>query len=171
MSLDVRRESLSSRAALRLIASLNDEIQARYANPLDSHYFALGEEEVLPGRGAFVVARFGLSAVGCGAARLIDSEAAELKRMFVVPVFRRQGVATAILWFLENEAMILGAARVVLETVTTPPDAVTLYRRSGYREIPKFGPYRNSQISLCMGKTLTTNGPTTEPGCLRGLGT
>ncbi len=166
--LDVRRDSLSSRAAVRLINMLNDEIQARYANPLDSQYFALGEEELLPGRGSFVVARFGLSAVGCGAARLIDSEVAELKRMFVLPGFRRRGVAAAILRYLENEALKLGAARVVLETVTTPPDAVSLYRRSGYAEIPKFGRYVNSEISFCMGKTLTANGATTESGCPRG---
>jgi putative acetyltransferase len=86
--------------------------------------------------------------------RLIDDDTAELKRMFVVPEFRRQGVAGAVLRFLESEALDLGASRVVLETVTTPPDAVALYQAAGYEEIPRFGPYVDSPISYCMGKSL-----------------
>ena len=94
-------------------------------------------------------------AVGCGAVRLIDEDTAELKRMYVVPERRRQGVAGALLRFLEDEALGLGARRVVLETVTHPPDAVALYRVAGYEEIPRFGPYVDSEISYCMAKSVT----------------
>lgn len=74
--------------------------------------------------------------------------------MFVVPEFRRQGAAKVLLRFLESEAAALGARMVVLETVVTPPDAAALYRAAGYSEIPRFGPYVDSEISYCMGKRL-----------------
>ena len=50
--------------------------------------------------------------------------------------------------------MVLGASRVVLETVTTSPDAAALYRGAGYEPIPRFGPYVDSAISYCMAKSL-----------------
>ena len=40
----------------------------------------------------------------------------------------------------------------MLETGVRSPDALALYRRAGYREIEKFGPYVESTISVCMGK-------------------
>ena len=93
-------------------------------------------------------------AVGCGAVRLIAVETAEIKRMYIVPDCRRQGMAGAILRFLEDHARALGATRVVLETVFDPPTAVALYRANGYEKISKFGPYTESEISLCMGKII-----------------
>jgi ribosomal protein S18 acetylase RimI-like enzyme len=93
-------------------------------------------------------------AVGCGAVRLLDDETAELKRMYVAPGCRRQGMAGAILRSLEDHARALGATRIVLETVIDPPAAVALYRAAGYGEIPKFGPYVDSEISFCMAKVL-----------------
>ena len=41
MQLEVRMASLASPAAVRLIAELNEEIQARYSEPLESFYFSL----------------------------------------------------------------------------------------------------------------------------------
>jgi GNAT superfamily N-acetyltransferase len=152
MQVDVRRGRLTSPAATRLVAELNEEIQTRYLEPLDGFYLSLENDEVELGRGAFALAWVEERAVGCGAVRLIDNDTAELKRMFVVPEFRRQGIAGAVLRFLEREARGLGASRVVLETVTTPPDAVALYRGAGYEQIPRFGPYVDLEISYCMGK-------------------
>jgi GNAT superfamily N-acetyltransferase len=158
MQADVRTASLASPAAAALIAALDEEIQARYRRPLDAFYFSLGDDEVGPGRGAFALAWVGGRAVGCGAVRLIDDDIAELKRMYVLPESRRQGVAAAVLRFLEREAVDLGASRMVLETVTTPPDAIAVYRHAGYQHIPRFGPYVDSEISYCMAKSLV------EPG-------
>ena len=154
MQVDVLRGNLASPAATKLIAALNEEIQARYPKPLDAFYFSLDTHEVGPGSGAFALAWVEERAVGCGAVRLIDDDLAELKRMYVVPDSRGQRVAAAVMRFLESEALVLGASRVVLETVTTPPDAVALYRGAGYEPIPRFGPYVDSAISYCMAKSL-----------------
>jgi N-acetylglutamate synthase-like GNAT family acetyltransferase len=111
----------------------------------------------VPGHGALVVAWADKRAIGCGAVRLIDTGTAELKRMYIVPEHRKKGLAGAILRVFEDRARALGATRVVLETVTDPPAAVALYRAAGYDEIPKLGPYVDSEISFCHGQELLTS--------------
>ncbi len=153
MPTQIRRERLSSPAAIGLITALNTELRGRYPNPVDCH-FDLTAEEVVPGRGAFVVASEGGVDVGCGAVRLIAEGLAELKRLYVTPACRQRGIASAVLAFLESEARSLGASRIVLETGIHSPDGLALYRHAGYGEIEKFGPYADSLVSICMGKDL-----------------
>ena len=150
---DLRLGDLDQQSVVQLLYALDEEIQARYDETVEDFVLNLDPEEVAPGHGAFVVAWADEKAVGCGAVRLIDAGTAEVKRMYIVPDYRRQGLAGAILRFLEDRARALGATRVVLETVINPPAAVALYRAAGYEEIPKFGPYVESEISLCMGKS------------------
>jgi len=154
MRLDVRLGDLDHDDAVQLIDALDAEIAARYDEPVASYVLALGPDEVAPGHGALALARLGDEVVGCGAVRLIDEDTAEVKRMFVVPEFRGRNAAREILGFLEAQARAMGASRVVLETVTDPPAAVALYRSAGYEEIPRFGPYAESDVSFCMGKFL-----------------
>jgi GNAT superfamily N-acetyltransferase len=152
MRADIRLGDPNHQAVVRLLYALDEEIRARYDEPIEDFVLRLDPEEVAPGHGAFVVAWAHEKAVGCGAVRLIDNETAELKHMYIVPDYRRQGIAGAILRTLEDHARALGATRVVLETVIDPPAAVALYRAAGYEQIPKFGPYVVSEISFCMGK-------------------
>lgn len=42
----------------------------------------------------------------------------------------------------------------MLETGTEQPEAVALYASEGYRPITKFGVYRESPQSICLGKPL-----------------
>lgn len=154
MQTDLRLADLDHQAAVELLSALDQEIRARYDEPVEGFVLGLDPEEVAPGHGAFVVAWVDDNAVGCGAVRLIDIETAELKRMYIVPQYRRQGLAGAVLRSLEDHARTLGATRVVLETVINPPAAVAFYRAAGWKEIPKFGPYVESEISFCMGKIL-----------------
>jgi GNAT superfamily N-acetyltransferase len=74
--------------------------------------------------------------------------------MYVVPTARSGGVARRVLEHLEIEARRLGVARLVLETGTRNPDALALYHRAGYVEIPLFGEYMGSPLSVCMAKDL-----------------
>lgn len=154
MHVELELVDLEHAAAVRLIAELDEEIRARYDEPIEDLYLSLDPDEMTPGRGVFALESTGREAVGCGGVRLLDVHTVELKRMYVRPEYRRRGVAAAMLEFLETHARALGASRVVLETVTGPPAATALYRAAGYGEIPKFGPYVESEISFCMGKAL-----------------
>jgi GNAT superfamily N-acetyltransferase len=154
MRADLRLSAIDDQAVVQLFHALDKEIRSRYDQPVEGFVLNLNPDEVASAHGAIVVAWEDEKAVGCGAVRLLDSETAELKRMYIVPEYRRKGIAGAILRFLENHAHGLGADRIVLETVIDPPAAVALYRAAGYREIPNFGPYVESDISFCLGKVL-----------------
>jgi GNAT superfamily N-acetyltransferase len=156
--LTLRPEPLDSAAARTLILALNAELGGRYPEAGANH-FRLDPEEVGPGRGAFLVAYAGGEPVGCGAVRRLDAETAEIKRMFVVPGLRGQGIAGRVLSGLEDEARALGVRRLVLETGVRQPEAIALYRRFGFADIPAFGEYIGSELSVCLGKALATSPP------------
>ena len=153
MSVVIRRAPLDALAARALIADLNAELLARYPEEGATH-FRLDADEVAPGRGVFVVAWRGEAAIGCGAVRRLETALAEIKRMYVVPAARGTGVGGKILATLEDEARALAVRRLVLETGERQPEALALYRRAGFVEIPRFGAYVDSPLSLCMAKAL-----------------
>jgi putative acetyltransferase len=151
---DIRRSTLTSPDAVRLISALNAELTAAFPEPGATH-FSLSSEQVGPGHGAFVVAYLDNIAVGCGALRRLDEATAELKRMYVDPSVRGRGVGRAVLEALEGEARLLRVKKVVLETGTRLAPAIKLYSAMGYSRIPHFGEYLASpETSLCFGKSL-----------------
>jgi putative acetyltransferase len=93
--------------------------------------------------------------VGCGALRRLDPVTAEVKRMYVAPASRGSGVATAILRALESAALDRGWTTIRLETGPAQPDAMRFYEREGYHEIPLYGVYIGSDVSVCYERVLT----------------
>ncbi|MCX4731552.1 GNAT family N-acetyltransferase [Streptomyces sp. NBC_01363] len=79
---------------------------------------------------------------------------AELKRMFVIPEGRGNGLARRILAALEADARAAGRVRMVLETGDKQPEAIALYASSGYAPCEKFGHYRMYESSRCFAKPL-----------------
>ena len=92
--------------------------------------------------------------IGCGAIKVFDDERMEVKRMYVVPDHRSQGIAGRILKALELWAMELGYKRCVLETGINQPEALALYHKSGFSRIANYGQYVNVQSSFCFEKLL-----------------
>ena len=91
-------------------------------------------------------------AVGCGAFREYTANVAEIKRMFVRPEWRERGIAGKILTELETWAKELNFSECVLETGLKQPEAVRLYKKSGYEIIPNYGQYVGVENSVCMKK-------------------
>jgi putative acetyltransferase len=155
---EIRKCTLASPEAVRLIAALNTELRATYPEPGSTH-FSLSGEQVTDGQGAFLVAYLDEVAVGCGAVRRLDESTAELKRMYVDPQVRGQGVGRALVESLEREALALGVTRVVLETGARLAPAIRMYEGLGYVRIPLFGEYLSSpETSVCFGKSLAFGG-------------
>src|SRR5436853_6385745 len=96
LSVEIRREELSSPAAQELIHALNAELEARYPEE-GANFFRLDAEEVAEDRGAFLVAYLDGGPVGCGAVRRINANVAEIKRMYVTPSARNRRVGRRIL--------------------------------------------------------------------------
>lgn len=91
---------------------------------------------------------------GCGAIKEYARDLAEIKRMFVHPAFRKQGIASAVLKELEVWAKDLGFTDCVLETGIKQPEAISLYKKCGYSIIPNYGQYENIASSVCMKKNI-----------------
>jgi putative acetyltransferase len=155
MTPTLKQESLHQPQVLALIRALNAELDERYPEEGANH-FRLDPDEVAPGRGAFLMAYAGDEGIGCGAVRLNEPGVAEIKRMYVVPSWRGRGVAGALLAELEAHARALGAKQLVLETGARQPESIAVYRRAGFVEIPRFGDYVDSPLSVCMGKQIAS---------------
>ena len=101
-----------------------------------------------------VVAYLANEAVGCGAIKPINKGEMEIKRMYVHVAHRKEGIASAVLNDLEVWAKELRADKCILETGLKQHDAIRLYRKSGYTQIPNYGPYVRMENSLCFAKPI-----------------
>jgi GNAT superfamily N-acetyltransferase len=157
-SVTVARADIRSPAAQRLIGALNAELSGIYPEPGATH-FRVDVDEVGEGRGTFVIASKGDTAIACGALRRIDEGVGEVKRMYVVPDERGRGVSRLVLQALEAEARRLGLSRLLLETGVRQSAAIALYERSGFERIRAYGEYVLSPAtSVCMAKDLAPAG-------------
>lgn len=152
-SLELRREDLASKVARRLIEALDSELTEQYPEP-DATHFDLAANEVTGTSGTFLVAYLDGKPVACGALRVIEAGIGEIKRMYVAPALRGNGIAHAVLAALEAQARKLGMRRLVLETGKRQLAALALYRNGGFVTIPCFGEYLRSPLSVCMAKDL-----------------
>ena len=147
---DIRIEPVSSLVAGKLIAALDADLQRREP---DQPLYGIDVTTFETDGGVFAVGYIGGEAAVCGAIQPCG-DAAEIKRMFVVPGFRGQGVGREMLRFLEQEAVRRGYRKGVLETGTGQPEAISLYRSQGWRPTPPFGPYVSNPTSTCFEKRL-----------------
>ncbi len=153
-------ESPDQPDVVALIAEL-DAYQDSLYPPESRHALDLGvlvQPHVL-----FAVARdAGGQAVGC-AAVVLEAGAGELKRMFVSPVARGEGVAQRLLDRLEAEAALRGCRVLRLETGPYQPEALGLYARCGFERRGPFGGYADDPLSVFMEKRLSLTAPAADP--------
>jgi GNAT superfamily N-acetyltransferase len=135
---------------LLLREELAAELRLRYGGDLEP-----GVKPSADDIEAFVIARDDDGrALGCGALRSLGEPVVEIKRMYVRPEARGRGVGSLLLEALESEAVARGFKVVRLETGPLQPEALGLYTRSGYREIPCFGAYSGGPASRCFERRL-----------------
>lgn len=140
----------SSAQAQELLASLSLTLQRITGSDGKASFHV---QDVQGERACFAIARAeDGTPLGCGAIRPLEPGVAELKRMFAVPGTR--GVGSAVLAFLELQALAFGYAQLWLETRRVNERAVAFYERHGYRPIPNFGRYVGRPDAICLGKTL-----------------
>ena len=104
-----------------------------------------------------VVAYDGDKPVGCGAIKEQTADAMEVKRMFTLPDYRGKGIATLLLQELERWAAEMKYGKCLLETGKRQPEAIALYQKNGYQQIPNYGQYAGVENSVCFEKKLATD--------------
>jgi putative acetyltransferase len=136
VTVTIAAEPLDAPGVGRLLADLDDYLNGLYRP--EENFLDLPADDVVAGRGTFLVARLDGAVVGCGAIRQLDDSTAEVKRMFVDPVARGRGIGRRILEELEAWALAAGSTRLVLEAGDRQEEAIRLYRRFGFRPMPCF---------------------------------
>lgn len=91
------------------------------------------------------------AAVGCGAIKEYQPGIMEIKRMFVQPHKRGNGIGQKILNELLIWAKELNYDKCVLETGNKMPEAINLYKKCNFKIIPNYGQYAGITASICFG--------------------
>jgi GNAT superfamily N-acetyltransferase len=139
MEHELRAVTADDPAVDALVTALRDEVDARRAHADES----AGElrrpvAEAVKGDGLILVAYAGREPVGIAALRALDSSTGEIKRMYVDPAHRGDGVGRLLLAELERRARERGFDAVRLDTHDRLSEANGLYRAMGYRRIDDY---------------------------------
>jgi GNAT superfamily N-acetyltransferase len=148
----ITQERPDTPEASALVEELEAHLATRYA--IQSRH-GLSVERLVRENVAFFVARHDSVPAGCGGVQLFGREYAEVKRMFVRPQFRGLGLGRLILDRLTSHAREHGMPLLRLETGIHQIEAIALYERCGFRQIPAFGKYWDDPVSRCYEKSLT----------------
>lgn len=89
-------------------------------------------------KGALLLAYKGEIAIACAGIRELDSETAELKRMYVQPEFRGYHIGQKLLELSVEIAKELNYIKIRLDTLPSMTQAQKLYRAFGFFEIPSY---------------------------------
>ncbi|NYE58926.1 ribosomal protein S18 acetylase RimI-like enzyme [Duganella sp. 1224] len=133
-----------------LMAELSTALEAITG---DSGRTSFDVDDVRGPMACFVVARSASgAALGCGAFRPLQPGVAEIKRMYAR--HGTQGVGSAVLRYLEDEALALGYQAIWLETRLVNRRAVDFYEARGYQRIANYGKYIGNPLAVCFEKQL-----------------
>jgi len=150
---------LASECAIEPVAPRDQEVQA-LLEALDAE-LAIGgytsdetfgySAEQLEHSGVHLVgARVAGSLVGIAGIEVQHAGLGELKRFFVKPQQRGAGIADALIAALLAHAAASQVRLVRLETGDKQHAAQAFYRRHGFAQVPRFGPYVSSETSVCL---------------------
>lgn len=150
-TLTIRPEPPDQPDVMAMIAAIDALMASLY--PAESNHLldiaALRDPAV-----TFLVVRDGAAAVGCGALLRDPRGWGEVKRMYVDPARRGQGIGRRVLAELEAVALSVRLPMLRLETGIHNADALALYRNAGFEDCAAFGDYAPDSLSVFMEKRL-----------------
>lgn len=95
-------------------------------------------KDMIPPRGAFLIVMSDGLPIGCVGLKGTDKGYGEVKRLWVAPSARGFGLAKQIMAETESKARELGMTLLRLDTNRALPEAIKMYRTSGWTEIERF---------------------------------
>lgn len=99
--------------------------------------------KVLPPMGRLLLASVDGASAGCVSLQQLAGDTGEVKRLYVRPAFRGQGVGGELLRHLIRNARDIGYRRLVLDSGGFQQAAHALYRRAGFVDIE---PYEGNEL-------------------------
>ncbi|TMV74752.1 GNAT family N-acetyltransferase, partial [Thioclava sp. BHET1] len=128
-----------SEAARYCLGEYYAELGSRFAQGFDVNLSRDPEAgAMIRPRGSFLGALSDGLPLGCVGLKGAGDGTAEIKRLWVAPSTRGLGLSRRLVTAAEEAARDLGITLLRLDTNSALPEAVALYRRSGWVEIPRF---------------------------------
>jgi GNAT superfamily N-acetyltransferase len=141
MQIEFRTARIDEGDGLAMVTAMAEEMRVLY-DGLDINSAAMpqaGPAQLGPPQGTFLVGYGAAGSPLCGGGiKRLSAGACEIKRMFVVPTARRQGVARRLLATLEDAARGLGYTVARLDTGPRQHSARRMYEEAGYLPIGNF---------------------------------
>jgi GNAT superfamily N-acetyltransferase len=144
----------SSEPALDILFRYNVDIVGRFygreASDEEVRQVMVDEpsDDLVGDSGLFVVAYLGSTLVGCGGARFVSDDIAELTRVFVDARARGNGVGASVVEFVEGSVRQSRRTTLRLDTRADLVEARGLYSKLGYREVPAFNAEPYAEVWL-----------------------
>jgi DNA-binding MarR family transcriptional regulator len=128
-----------SEPARACLQAYYDELARRFASGFDVKRSRDPDAaDMIRPRGTFLLAWSDGLPMGCAALKGSGGELAEVKRLWVAPSARGLGLARRLMNAVEDAARDLGIRVLRLDTNSALPEALELYRKTGWAEIPRF---------------------------------
>ncbi len=96
-----------------------------------------------PPQGALLLAMVDEKAAGCVAVRKFETNICEMKRLYIRPHYRGQGIGRMLTEKIIDEAIKLGYLTMLLDTMNNLKEAMALYQSLGFR---KRDPYYHNPL-------------------------
>lgn len=137
----IRPASPTSPEAIACMQAYFAELSLRFGQHFDPRPVESDAAAMTPPRGVFLIA--GAAApLGCVGLRTgaegLEPSMGEVKRLWVSPAARGQGLARRLMAAVEAEARALGLHLLRLDTSRHLPEAQALYLRHGWAEIAAY---------------------------------
>ena len=139
MTIEITEVAADSEEAVELIAELDEHLMAHPYPPQSRHAYSV--DKLLREGVVFFLTRYEGQLAGCGGIKLFGSDYGEVKRMFVRPQFRGNGLGKAMLDRLAEYARSNQTSVLRLETGIYEVEAIGLYERYGFQRRGPFGEY------------------------------
>ena len=156
-TISIRKELPTTETASHLIRELDAFLSPLYPEE-SQHGYSI--EKLLEQKVEFFVLYHDERPAGCVGIQFFADPAepsgiyGELKRMYVRDEFRGLGLGRRLLQHIEQVAVARGVVNLRLEAGILQPEAIGLYKNSGFRRIPPFGEYREDPLSYFYEKRL-----------------
>ena len=147
--MEIKETAIDNKDFQELVILLDKELWERYPETqsgfisinkkLENSFAVIGYDDGKP--------------IACGCIKKYEDKA-EVKRMYVRDGYRGKGYSKKILRRLEDIAKREGFVKMILETQLRQPEAIGLYKKYGFQESDKYGPYIDSVLSVCMEKVV-----------------
>ena len=135
----------------RALAAMLDAYYFTLVGDIQLQYAELNRPENMT---ALAVCYEAERAVACGAWKALEDSVAEMKRIYVLPEFRRRRVATALIRALEENAAASGRRKLILETAVDTAGSHRLYLSLGYQIRNYYGSPAGAENCLCFEKEI-----------------